>query len=680
MPARILIGLPAASHGGRIDLARRMSAGLSSVGHEVGILLLGRDEDGVAQKTLATSASMAPAFDTLPVGPDDTLPQQWETLERYLEERAPCVSIMWPGTRLSHVAARLSNRVRVLCMVESDAPIDSGEIARLGPFCNAIVAVGERIHFNVLSRIPYLAARTFAIGETRRDDESRGDDRKSLDIVGVVAQVEERARLRVFIRRRVDPGWLDDGLVHGPAGSAEPPRVPDSLDGTVPWPEGLAGGGRSSRGVAAPAATHAALESHRVLVAYSPGTISGVDVFAEHLVRGLRERGIDARLHGRASSAADGRPSPPLDLPLDERDPSFDADYLGWPNRWRGMIAHLARLAPCIYVPNYDSEFSAVCPQLPEGVRVVGIGHSDDPWHYEHLSRIGPACDAIVGVSESISGHLRSLAPDIASRVETIPYGIPSHADQTHDSSASPVVRVQPTTPNIRLRIIYAGRLVIRQKRVLDLVAIARALDARGVPFEMTVVGDGDDRGVMERAALDLIPRRRLWFTAGQPNSTVHALLEECDVFLLPSAFEGLSVGMLEAMSRGVVPVVSAIRSGVPDVIASGANGLVAPVGDIAAFADRLEWLWKHPAERGRLAAAAMATVDSGYRLHHMVDRYIDLFRRIIAAPIARPIGPIAPPRHLEPELTWSLWASRVAADPVASVRRVARRFTHPPP
>ena len=146
----------------------------------------------------------------------------------------------------------------------------------------------------------------------------------------------------------------------------------------------------------------------------------------------------------------------------------------------------------------------------------------------------------------------------------------------------------------------------------------------------------------------------------------------------MPSAFEGLSVGMLEAMSHGVVPVVSAIRSGVPDIIVPGENGLVAPVGDIAAFADRLEWLWRHPAERGRMARAAVATVDAGYRADQMVDRYVDLFRRIVVKPIARPMGPIVPPSHLAPEITWSLWASRVASDPMASLRRIARRFLSP--
>lgn len=413
--------------------------------------------------------------------------------------------------------------------------------------------------------------------------------------------------------------------------------------------------------------TPATLEQHRVLVASNPGSISGVDVFAAHLVRGLCVRGLDARLHGRHSSETDAPCGFPRDLPFDERPPELDADYLGWPNRWRGMVKYLEQLAPCIYLPNYDVDFSAVAPCLPPGVHVVGIGHSDDPWHYEHLCRIGHACDAIVGVSRAITDHLGAVAPEIAPRLATIPYGIPL------PDGAAALHRVRE--PQAPLRIVYTGRLVLRQKRALDVVAIARELQGRGVPFEMIVVGDGDLRPAMERTGHDLILDRSLWFTGAQPNESVLRLLATCDAFLMPSAFEGLSVGMLEAMSRGVVPVVSNIRSGVPDAIVPDENGLVAPVGDVRSFADRLEWLWKNPADRQRLATAAIRTVEKSFRLEQMIDRYVDLFRSVVANPLPRPCGPVVPPLHLSQETTWSLWARRVAADPAASVRRIAARL-----
>lgn len=416
--------------------------------------------------------------------------------------------------------------------------------------------------------------------------------------------------------------------------------------------------------------SRAALHEHRVLVACSGGSISGVDTFSIHLVRGLRRRGMDARILTRPADQ-DGNPIRFADdIPLEIKDSRLEGDYLSWKLRWQIMRDHLEHLSPCIYLPNYDDHYSCLAPVLSNRVRVVGIAHSDDPWHYEHLCRIGHACDALVGVSHAITDHLRGLAPTFASKLETIPYGIPfpTPIKPAWDEDAS-------TLGKPRLRIIYTGRLIPRQKRVHDLLAIARALDNRGVPFEMIIVGDGDLRYPLERLAHQLVRERKIWFTGAQPYDDALAILAMGDVFLLPSSFEGLSVGMLEAMAYGLVPVVSDLRSGVPDVIVPGCNGLVARVGDCEGFVDHLDWLWRHPEARRRLGEAAARSVNPTYLMEPMIDRYLSLFERIVSDPCPRPAGEIVPPTHILPELKLSTWAARIAANPGQSVNRVMKRL-----
>lgn len=409
------------------------------------------------------------------------------------------------------------------------------------------------------------------------------------------------------------------------------------------------------------------LQDHKVIVASTPGAISGVDVFSRHLIRGLRKRGIEAMLHGRKPAEDEALPA---DTPFDSRDPLIDEDFLGWPARWRMAADHLERLAPCIYLPNYDYDYSGVCPVLSERIRVVGIAHSDDPEHYGQLARIGHSCDAIIGVSKAITRHLGGLLPQMAPRMHTVPYGI--SLGQT-----PPATPRAPRRPGDPLRIVFAGRLVRHQKRVSDILKIARELDRRAVDFELAVVGDGKMRGELEKASRDLILCRKVWFALAQPNEGVLSLLAGSHAFLLPSSFEGLSVGMLEAMLHGVVPVVSDIRSGVPDVIRSGKNGLIAPVGDVVRFADHLEWLWKNPGECHQLGVDAAQTVRQGFDVETMVDRYIQIFEAILKNPLPRPCGPMAPPLNLKKELTISSWASRVASDPMASLQRVYDRIRH---
>ena len=80
------------------------------------------------------------------------------------------------------------------------------------------------------------------------------------------------------------------------------------------------------------------------------------------------------------------------------------------------------------------------------------------------------------------------------------------------------------------------------------------------------------------------------------------------DIFVLPTRVEGFPVALVEAMGAGVVPVVSNIESGVPEVIASARTGERPPVGDIRAFAAAIAALDR---DRPRLAAMGAAARQS---------------------------------------------------------------------
>jgi glycosyltransferase involved in cell wall biosynthesis len=373
---------------------------------------------------------------------------------------------------------------------------------------------------------------------------------------------------------------------------------------------------------------------HRVVVAIPGGQISGVDTFATHLVRGLCKRGFDARIVGlRVLDHVHGLPLAD-DLVVDDLRMTDD---ISWPKRWKTMRDYLESLAPCFYIPNYDYDFSGIAPSLSARVKVVCIGHSDDPVHFEHCLRIGRASDAVVGVSPAISRFLAVADPTLVPRLHTIPYGIPlpPYRAGHHAREGAP------------LRIASVGRLVQHQKRATDIIAIARLLEERRIPFELSAFGDGPLRNTMAAEGSDLIASGRLSLPGKLANAEILTILESFDAFLLPSSFEGLSVSLLEAMSRGVVPVVSDIRSGVPELIRHGVNGFIAPVGDIARFADHLEYLYKNPAERLRMSGEAYRTVErGGYRVDDMIDRYVELFRIVARQPFARQPGPMAPPRQ----------------------------------
>jgi glycosyltransferase involved in cell wall biosynthesis len=244
-----------------------------------------------------------------------------------------------------------------------------------------------------------------------------------------------------------------------------------------------------------------------------------------------------------------------------------------------------------------------------------------------------------VAVSEAIAEPALELEPACEGRLSTIPYGV-----------APPAPRVEPVRPaDAPLRVVYHGVLNERQKRILDLPAIVTAALARGVPVELTVMGGGPDDAAFRQAAAPLVARGAARLLGVVPHEEALARLVDHDVYVMTSAFEGLPNALLEAMRAGCVPVVSDIRSGIPELVEDGVTGLVAPVGDIAAFAERLERLWRDPELRRRLGARARDVgAGLGFQLESMVEDYLALFQRALddaaRGVYRRPRGPLVPP------------------------------------
>lgn len=380
----------------------------------------------------------------------------------------------------------------------------------------------------------------------------------------------------------------------------------------------------------------------RVFVSSPAWSLNGVNVFAANLVRGLVRSGIDAHLLLTWPEMPDPKPMPlPADLPVEHLPVRAGGS---WPARWRAMIRYLEERAPCVYLPNHDFWHSCVSARLPATVSVVGIVHSDDPQHYEHVRRLGRFWDAIVAVSLAIAERTAEIAPDVGARLSVIPYGVEAPA----------TLPARPDPPGQPLRIVYAGRLTQAQKRVLDLPAIMAALADREAPAEWRIIGAGSDEGRLRAACAALAHRVSVEFPGTLPNAQVPAEFARAHALILTSEFEGLPLSVLEAMAWGCVPVVSDVRSGIPDLIRDGANGYRVTPGDIEGYAERLARLQRQPEVRERMAEAAHQTVlAGGYRLDEMVSRYLALFEGTMAAAqgcaYRRPHGRMPWP----PELTW---------------------------
>jgi glycosyltransferase involved in cell wall biosynthesis len=382
-----------------------------------------------------------------------------------------------------------------------------------------------------------------------------------------------------------------------------------------------------------------------VIVGTSFWALNGVNVFSANLVRGLVKRGVRSHVLITENDSClikvyDAMLERPADVPFETLPVSRRAK---WGAHWGAMVRYLERHAPCVYIPNADFRHSCICPLLSNDVAVIGVVHSDDPLHYDHVVRLGRYWNAITATSPTIETKMLALDPTLSGRTSVIPIGV--------NLPATPPVERQHG--DARLRVIYPGTLKQYQKRVLDFPEIIAAADRLGVPIKMTIAGGGPDEARLRHACADLVERGLVEFSGVVTPERVLTLVEQHDVFLMASEFEGMPNALLEAMGRGCVPLVTQMESGVPDLVQDGTSGCVVPIGDIAAFAWRLKYLQQDAGARRRLSLNAYDAVTAGrYGVDHMVDSYAELIDRVTSdvgrRSYSRPPGQL---RHVPAEL-----------------------------
>jgi hypothetical protein len=104
--------------------------------------------------------------------------------------------------------------------------------------------------------------------------------------------------------------------------------------------------------------------------------------------------------------------------------------------------------------------------------------------------------------------------------------------------------------------------------------------------------------------------------------------LDSHEVFLLVSDHEGLPLSLLEAMGHGLVPVVSNLASGIPEVVDRECGILVEP-DKIDDYATGIIWLSKNRSVLAEMAQKATERVRRDYSVEAMTNRWLLLLDRL---------------------------------------------------
>jgi glycosyltransferase involved in cell wall biosynthesis len=168
--------------------------------------------------------------------------------------------------------------------------------------------------------------------------------------------------------------------------------------------------------------------------------------------------------------------------------------------------------------------------------------------------------------------------------------------------------------------ILTVARLMDNQKRTSDLI---RALALLPSKYRLMIAGIGPDETMLRNLAEDLRVLDRITFLGFiTDKSELKSLYLRCGVFVLPSAYEGLPLVLLEAMACGCSVVVSDIRAFV-GLVFNDVNGVVLPVGAVTQLASGIERAFEKQEE---YALAAREVVEKSFSKKLMISRLSEVF------------------------------------------------------
>lgn len=188
-------------------------------------------------------------------------------------------------------------------------------------------------------------------------------------------------------------------------------------------------------------------------------------------------------------------------------------------------------------------------------------------------------------------------------------------------------VEINPLAPSREpvSKVLFLGRL--REKKgVFDLIKAVALLDMPSLHF---VLAGDEDAAAVHALAMELGVSDQIslpgWVDGGEKKEQ----LDTADMFVLPSYFEGLPVGVLEAMANGV-PIVTTSVGGIPDVVTNREHALLVAPGNPEALAAAIRELATDTELRHRLREKAYQRACDVFSIPTVVEKYLALYSRFL--------------------------------------------------
>jgi glycosyltransferase involved in cell wall biosynthesis len=241
----------------------------------------------------------------------------------------------------------------------------------------------------------------------------------------------------------------------------------------------------------------------------------------------------------------------------------------------------------------------------------------------DHLIR---RFDRILPVAQAVADEILAKRPDLSARTITVLNGVDLDLFKVNGRARGDI-RAELGIPDNVFLCVTLGR-IMEDKGLTYLIDAQRQLAHAGMEVYQLLVGIGPQMEMLQRRVRQLGLEHRIRFTGHRRD--IPDLLHACDLLVVSSLSEGLSVAIIEGMAAGL-PVVATRVGGNHEVVVDNETGLIVAPRDPRGLANAILTLVEDPQRREAMGRRARQLAFAKWSIQRMVRDYERVYRDVVA-------------------------------------------------
>nr|WP_315233521.1 glycosyltransferase family 4 protein [uncultured Flavobacterium sp.] len=279
------------------------------------------------------------------------------------------------------------------------------------------------------------------------------------------------------------------------------------------------------------------------------------------------------------------------------------------------IVRLIKEINPDVIIINNCPPINYALPFINIKIKVISVIHSDDNRYYKLDSRFSGWIDYLVCPSVKLTEKILTYIPKgDFNKVVKIPHGVKIYKN-IHNQN------------KIKDSLIFVGN-IDKHKGVDLLIPILKNVVTEFESAVLYIIGKGPLKNELLRNVEENNLTNNVIFIEELDGESLRKLFLKMEVFLFPTKLESFGLVIPEAMSSGVIPVISNLKGITDQFIINNKSGFLCTKDNPDEFSQNIINIFDDIELKTTLSQKAKLFVNLEYSEAEMVKRYISIINK----------------------------------------------------